>query len=86
MGAAYGRALVLAQKAGVDLLLVYEAIKGRMAGGRTLDMKAPKIAEGNFEPGFKMDLHIKALKNALPRAGGRKIIPSSSPSSNRWPG
>ena len=62
---AISEAFVLAQKAGVDLLLVYEAIKGGMAGGRTLDMKAPKIAERNFDPGFKMDLHIKDLKNAL---------------------
>jgi 2-hydroxy-3-oxopropionate reductase len=36
-----------------------------MAGGRTLDMKAPKLVERNFEPGFKIDLHIKDLKNAL---------------------
>jgi 2-hydroxy-3-oxopropionate reductase len=56
---AISEALVLAQKAGVDLLLVYDAIKGGMAGGRTLDMKASKMAERNFEPGFKMDLHIK---------------------------
>jgi 2-hydroxy-3-oxopropionate reductase len=71
---AISEALVLAQKAGVDLLLVYEAIKGGMAGGRTLDMKAPKIAERNFEPGFKMDLHIKDLKNAL-QAGKALGVP-----------
>lgn len=72
-------ALVLAQKAGVDLLLVYEAIKGGMAGGRTLDMKAPKIAERNFEPGFKLDLHIKDLKNAL-QAGKALGVPLPSTS------
>ena len=36
-----------------------------MAGGRTLDMKIPTLIQRNFEPGFKMDLHIKDLKNAL---------------------
>lgn len=72
-------ALVLAQKAGVDLLHVYEAIKGGMAGGRTLDMKAPKIAERNFEPGFKLDLHIKDLKNAL-QAGKALGVPLPSTS------
>jgi 2-hydroxy-3-oxopropionate reductase len=74
---AISEALVLAQKAGVDLLLVYEAIKGGMAGGRTLDMKAPKIAKRDFEPGFKMDLHIKDLKNAL-QAGKALGVPLPS--------
>ena len=58
-------AMVLAKKAGVDMQLVYQAIKGGMAGGRTLDMKIPAFIDGKFEPGFKMDLHIKDLKNAL---------------------
>jgi 2-hydroxy-3-oxopropionate reductase len=62
---AISEALVLAKKAGVDMTLVYEAIKGGMAGGRTLDMKAPKLVQRNFEPGFKIDLHLKDLKNAL---------------------
>ena len=62
---AMSEALVLAKKAGVDMTLVYEAIKGGMAGGRTLDMKAPKLVQRNFEPGFKIDLHLKDLKNAL---------------------
>jgi 2-hydroxy-3-oxopropionate reductase len=62
---AMSEAMVLAKKAEVDMSLVYEAIKGGMAGGRTLDMKAPKLVERNFEPGFKIDLHIKDLKNAL---------------------
>ncbi len=62
---AMSEAMVLARKAGVDIELVYEAIKGGMAGGRTLDMKVPLIVQNRFEPGFKMDLHIKDLKNAL---------------------
>jgi 2-hydroxy-3-oxopropionate reductase len=62
---AMSEAMVLAKKAGVDMTLVYEAIKGGMAGGRTLDMKTPKLVDRNFEPGFKIDLHLKDLKNAL---------------------
>lgn len=62
---AIAEAMVLAQKAGVDIQRVYEAIKGGMAGGRTLDMKMPLLTQHKFEPGFKMDLHIKDLKNAL---------------------
>ena len=62
---AVSEAMVLAKKAGVDIRLVYDAIRGGMAGGRTLDMKIPAFVEGRFEPGFKMDLHIKDIKNAL---------------------
>jgi len=62
---AISEAMVLARKAGVDIELVYEAIKGGMAVGRTLDMKIPMISRRHFEPGFKIDLHIKDLKNAL---------------------
>ncbi len=62
---AVSEAMVLAKKAGVDIRLVHEAIRGGMAGGRTLDMKIPAFVEGRFEPGFKMDLHIKDLRNAL---------------------
>lgn len=62
---AISEAMVLAKKADVDIQLVYEAIRGGMAGGRTLDMKIPAFVEGKFEPGFKMDLHIKDVKNAL---------------------
>ena len=62
---AIAEAMILARKAGVDIQLVYDAIKGGMAGGRTLDMKIPGLVKHSFEPGFKMDLHIKDLKNAL---------------------
>ena len=62
---AISEAMVLAKKAGVNIQLVHEAIRGGMAGGRTLDMKIPAFVEGKFKPGFKMDLHIKDLKNAL---------------------
>ena len=30
-----------------------------------MNAKIPKITEGDFAPGFKIDLHIKDLKNAL---------------------
>ncbi|MCI0417808.1 MAG: 2-hydroxy-3-oxopropionate reductase [Acidobacteria bacterium] len=71
---AISEAMVLAKKAGVDMSLVYEAIKSGMAGGRTLDMKAAKLVERNFEAGFKIDLHIKDLKNAL-QAGKALGVP-----------
>ena len=58
-------ALVLAKKAGLDPTVVYEAIKGGLAGSAVLDAKAPMMIEGNFNPGFRVRLHQKDLHNAL---------------------
>ncbi len=69
---ALAEALTLAQKAGVDPQLVFEAIKGGLAGSTVMNAKAPMMIEGNDKPGFKIDLHIKDLNNALDCAhGGR---------------
>ena len=66
--AAVGEALTLATKAGVDPEKVYQAIRGGLAGSTVLDAKAPMILEGNFKPGFRIELHIKDLTNALETA------------------
>ena len=63
--AAMSEALVLGTKAGVDPETIYKAIRGGLAGSTVLDAKAPMILERNFKPGFKIDLHIKDLANAL---------------------
>ena len=63
--AALSEALTLAKKAGVDPKLVFEAIKGGLAGSTVMNAKTPMILDGNFKPGFKIDLHIKDLNNAL---------------------
>ena len=62
---AIGEALVLAQKAGIDPDLVFQAIKGGLAGSNALEAKAPMIMERNFVPGFRIRLHQKDLHNAL---------------------
>ena len=62
---AVAEALTLAQKAGVDPQLVFEAIRGGLAGSTVMNAKAPMMIEGNVKPGFKIDLHIKDLNNAL---------------------
>ncbi len=51
--------------AGVEPQLVFEAIKGGLAGSTVMNAKAPMMIEGNDKPGFKIDLHIKDLDNAL---------------------
>lgn len=58
-------AFTLAQKAGVDPEVVYKAIRGGLAGSTVLDAKGPMMIAGNDKPGFKIDLHIKDLNNAL---------------------
>ena len=62
---AVSEALTLAQKAGVDPSLVFEAIKGGLAGSTVMNAKVPMMVAGNDKPGFKIDLHIKDLNNAL---------------------
>ncbi|SFG77296.1 2-hydroxy-3-oxopropionate reductase [Oribacterium sp. WCC10] len=58
-------ALTFAKKAGTDPRLVYEAIRGGLAGSTVLDAKAPMMLSGNYNPGFRIKLHIKDLTNAL---------------------
>jgi 2-hydroxy-3-oxopropionate reductase len=62
---ALSEALILAKKAGVDPELVFQAIRGGLAGSTVMDAKAPMMLQGNDKPGFKIDLHIKDLNNAL---------------------
>ena len=62
---AIGEAFVLAQKAGIEPELVFQAIRGGLAGSNALEAKAPMIMERNFNPGFRIRLHQKDLHNAL---------------------
>ena len=66
--AGMSEALVLATKADVDPEKVFKAIRGGLAGSTVLDAKAPLVLDGNFKPGFRIDLHIKDLQNALDTA------------------
>lgn len=68
--AAMSEALVLATKAGVDPDLVFQAIRGGLAGSTVLEAKAPMVMDRNFKPGFRIDLHIKDLANALDTSHG----------------
>lgn len=66
--AAVSEALLLSTRAGVNPQTVFEAIRGGLAGSTVMNAKAPMMLERNFMPGFKMDLHIKDLTNALETA------------------
>jgi 2-hydroxy-3-oxopropionate reductase len=63
--AAVSEAFVLSTKAGVDPAKVFDAIKGGLAGSTVMNAKIPMILDGNFKPGFRIELHIKDLQNAL---------------------
>jgi len=66
--AAMSEALVLATKAGVEPELVYQAIRGGLAGSTVLDAKAPMVLDRNFTPGFRIKLHVKDLANVMATA------------------
>ena len=68
--AAMSEAYILATKAGVDPELVYQAIRGGLAGSTVLDAKSNMVMDRNFKPGFRIDLHIKDLGNVLDTAHG----------------
>ena len=63
--AAVSEALTFAKKAGTDPELVYQAIRGGLAGSTVMDAKAPMMLKGEYKPGFRIELHIKDLSNAL---------------------
>ncbi len=68
--AAMSEAMVLATKSGVDPEKVYHAIRGGLAGSTVLDAKMPMVLKRDFKPGFRIELHIKDLMNALDTAHG----------------
>ena len=74
--AAVSEALTLAVKNDADPELVYKAIRGGLAGSTVLDAKAPMMMAHNFKPGFRIELHIKDLNNAL--NAGHAVLPLTS--------
>jgi 2-hydroxy-3-oxopropionate reductase len=65
---AMGELLVFSKKAGVDPRKVVEAIKGGAAQCWTLDVKPPRLFEGNRRPGFKAHMQLKDLNIILDTA------------------
>jgi len=65
---AMGELLVFAKKAGVDPQKVVEAIKAGAAQCWTLDVKPPRLFDGNRNPGFKAHMQLKDLNIVLDTA------------------
>jgi 2-hydroxy-3-oxopropionate reductase len=66
--ASLAEALITAQKAGVDPRRVVDAIKGGAAQMWTLDVKPPRLFDGNRQPGFKAYMQHKDLGIVLDTA------------------
>ena len=75
---AMGELLVFSKKAGVDPRKVVEAIKGGAAQCWTLDIKPPRLFDGNRDPGFKAHMQLKELKIILDTAKEYDIPISST--------
>ena len=53
--------------------VVFNAVKGGLAGSTVLNAKAPMVIARNFKPGFRIRLHQKDLRNALLAAESMKV-------------
>ena len=80
---AVAEALTLAQKAGVDPDLVFQAIKGGLAGSTVMNAKAPMMIEGNDKPGFKVDLRPH---RGCPGADDRRSAGNFAVAAQQWQG
>ncbi|MBP3650279.1 MAG: 2-hydroxy-3-oxopropionate reductase [Clostridia bacterium] len=66
--AALSEALSLGKKMGVNPESIFHAIRGGLAGSTVMEAKAPMMLEHNFKPGFRIELHVKDLNNAMDAA------------------
>ncbi len=71
---AVAEAMTLARKASVDPARVREALLGGFAQSRILDLHGQRILDRNFEPGFRVRLHLKDLAIAL-QTGREQSLP-----------
>jgi len=71
---AVSEALVLGAKAGVDPTRIAEVLQGGLASTKVLDMRRGNMLGGTFDPGFRIRLHLKDLKNALELAREAGVV------------
>lgn len=71
---AVSEGLLLAAKAGADPDRVVEVLQGGLASTRVLEMRRENMLNGSFEPGFRIRLHIKDLKNAMALAREAGVV------------
>ena len=71
--AGMSEALVYGAKAGIDPALLVEAMSAGLARCGSLDIKAPKVLAGDFQPGGKIDSQVKDLRYAMQMARKLKV-------------
>ncbi len=54
-------AITFLEAHGADLPAAVEVLGGGLAGSAVLNQKAPKMLDGDFAPGFRIDLHHKDM-------------------------
>lgn len=52
-------------RAGVKPQVIYDAIRRGGAGSRIMDLKMEKVIARDFAPGFRLNLHIKDVRNGI---------------------
>jgi 3-hydroxyisobutyrate dehydrogenase len=60
--------LLYGERAGLDLATMLQSIRGGAAACWTLETLAPRILQGNFDPGFFVDHFVKDMAIALDEA------------------
>jgi 2-hydroxy-3-oxopropionate reductase len=81
---AMGELLVFAKKAGVDPRKVVDAIKGGAAQCWSLDVKPPRLFEGNRSPGFKAHMQLKDMLIVLETAREYEIPISATKENTKY--
>jgi 2-hydroxy-3-oxopropionate reductase len=66
-----GEALLFAAKAGADPAKVRQALLGGFASSRILEVHGERMVTRSFDPGFRIELHLKDLSLAL--TGARSL-------------
>ena len=71
--AAIGETLVLGKASGIDLLRLWEALKGSVADSFVCRHDVPSIFAGHYDPSFSLDLCCKDLDLIVRLAGSRNV-------------
>ena len=67
-------AIVFLRAYGVDTEAAVSVLSGGLAGSRILERKAANMLAGNFDPGFRIDLHHKDMGIVTSAARERDVV------------
>ena len=70
---AVSEALLLGAKAGVDPGRIADVLQGGLAATKVLELRRENMLTGHFDPGFRIRLHQKDLKNAMELGGETQV-------------